>query len=121
MAYEMFEKKKTTRNTSKFLTITKQGTIRFSKKCYEAYMKEYDTIKFLFNAETNCIGLKLYTENDDNAYKIRKAKIKNSFAYSVSAAAFLKFYGVDFSETKRYRPIWIEKKEMIKINLNKEI
>jgi hypothetical protein len=33
----------------------------------------------------------------------------------------LKFFNIDFSETKRYSPLFIEDKEKIKINLNKEI
>jgi hypothetical protein len=121
MAYEMFRKKKTGRRRGKFITITKQGSMRFSKECYTEYMEDYSYIKFLYSKDRNIIALLLRTEEDVDTYKIRKQQIKNSFIYSASATAFLKFFNIDFSETKRYSPLFIEDKEKIKINLNKEI
>jgi hypothetical protein len=123
MAYQMFKKQNATRRNGKFLTITKQGTMRFSKECYMTYFKDYDYVLFLYNRKTRCIGLKLKTDDnhDHNCYKIRKTKIKNSTIYSVSATAFLNFFGIDFSKTKKFKPVFIEKKEMIKIDLNEEV
>jgi hypothetical protein len=120
MAYERFIKKKVSRKTGKFITITKQGTMRFSKECYMEYMQYSTAIKFLYSRENKIIILELHAEEDNDTYRIRRTKIKNSFIYSASATSFLKFFDIDFSETRRYKLSFIEKKNRIKIKLNKE-
>lgn len=106
MAFVEFQGKPRERQSGVFASIGKQGTIRLSRACYEKFFKGKDHIIFLYDEQSNRIGLKPATSKAGNAHPIRSTDTQPQ----VSAIGFLRHFKIPFGdESIRLAGEWDER------------
>lgn len=120
MAYLEFMRKNIKNFDIPIITILKHGVFSIgSYLCYK-YVKQFKFSVFLFDKDTNKIGIKLMNEHLNHSYPIRF--MRNNTHAEISAKAFLNNFNIKHKE-KSYSYIaeWNDKENMIEIDLNKKV
>lgn len=100
MAFEKFTKTRGRGYTPK-VSIWSRGQIGFNEGCLLRYdLKKFTHVVLFYDKDNKKIGIK-FTNNqsDDGATKII---IRKTGGASISANAFLSYYNIEHSKTKRY-------------------
>ena len=124
MLYEKFSRrygKRPRRGT--YISITKSGGMIFTLDFYEKHLKGYRFLELYYSKTQETIGVKPVTEANEDAYEIRATGVGpesgRNPVYMISIKGFLKFYEIDYSQLKRFKPQWNETEKFWEIDLRK--
>ncbi len=97
------------------ISIRKNGQISLSQGAVQKFrLTEYPYAVLFYDKEKHRIGLKPTQDPEEpGAYKLN---FKGTGA-SVAGLAFLDYYGIDYSRSRRFEAQWDEEHEMIVIDL----
>ncbi len=96
------------------ISIRSNGQIGFNFGAIERFkLSKYKYAILFFDRENTRIGIRL-TNNEEEG--ICKLQVRKSNA-AIAAKAFLDYYSIDYSKTKRYEAAWDEKEDMIVSNI----
>lgn len=100
MAFERYTKTNLRMGEPK-ISIWSRGQIGFNSSAIIKYnLNDFDYAVIFFDKETNMVGIMLTNDKKEpGAMKLVKRK---SGGFSFSAQAFLNFYNIDHSKTKKY-------------------
>lgn len=85
-----------------YVTIAKGGTIRFNKVCVLKYvMNTYSHVVLYFDKNGLRIGVE-FIESGKDVSGARKISVGTYGAITIRAGGFIKHYGIDISENRRY-------------------
>jgi hypothetical protein len=100
MAFERYTKTNLRLGEPK-ISIWSRGQIGFNSTAIVKYkLKDFDYAVLFFDKDTKTIGVKLTNDKrEPGAMKLVKRK---SGGFSFSAQGFLKYYNIDYGETKKY-------------------
>lgn len=112
MAFEKFTK--TGKSYRPRVSIRANGQFGFTAGAIEKYkLSDYQYAILYFDKDEKRIGIKLTNNTEDGVCKLQ---IRKSNAF-LSAKAFLDYYDIEHSRTKRYDSVWDNDAEMVIINL----
>lgn len=115
MAFERFTR--TGKSYKPKISIRSNGQMGFNQGAIKKFeLGNFQYVILFFDNVNQRIGFKLTNEEEEG---ICKLKVRKSNA-SVSAKAFLDYYSIDYSKTRRLEAMQDEKEEMIVISLNVE-
>ncbi len=97
--FEVFTRRSTPIVKDHYVSIHKRGTISLNRSAVEA-MGQPETVQLLFNREKRIIAFRGVEPKTEGAYPLRRQQQSNSWL--VAGQAFLKFYDIDHSITRRY-------------------
>ncbi len=104
MPFEVFNRRSVPRSAEPFLTIQKRGICSMNFAAFQALggtaTDDHMAVELLYDREQRIIGIRK-SEAGPNAYVIRK--LDKSKSYVLSASAFMMYYKVDTTTSKRYR------------------
>jgi len=104
MPFEVFNRRSVPRSADPFLTIQKRGICSMNFSAFQALggtaTDEHMAVELLFDREQRIIGIRK-SADAPNSYIIRK--LDKSKSYVLSASAFMVYYKVDTTASKRYR------------------
>lgn len=80
------------------MTIQRRGTMSLNAAAAEMLGRPA-LLELFYDAESKRMGLGVADEGTPHGYPLRK---QDSESYMFSGTAFCQFYGIDFSETRRY-------------------
>lgn len=113
--FEKFVHRRSRRQATPMVTISRNGYFAFNTSCVEQLIKEYKQVELLYDRKGKRIGLKLLDKPTPDSYKIRRpAKDR---IVSVAASAFLEFYKIPHEKTRSYPAVWNEPETMIVLDL----
>jgi len=108
MAFERFIQ--TGKSYKPKISIRANGQIGLNQGSIEKFkLNKYKYAVLFFDRETKRIGIKPTNTEEEG---ICKLQIRKSNA-AISGKAFLDYYSIDYSKTKRYEAVWDEKEKMI--------
>ena len=114
MGFEKYEKKGG-RHSDPIVSITSAGQLTLNRACTDAYFKNKEFVHLYFDKEKRAIGIVAADKDANNAFKLTTNEIQSNS--SISGTSFLKHYGIDFKNAKRYVPLWSDKEEMLIIKV----
>ncbi len=97
--FEVFTRRSTPIVKDHYVAIHKRGTISLNRSAVEA-LGQPDAIQLLFNREKRIMAFRPVEPTIEGAYPLRRQQQSNSWL--VAGQAFLKFYDIDHSITRRY-------------------
>lgn len=99
-------------------SIWSRGQISFNQGAVRRHkIDKYKYAMLFFDPDTSRIGIKM--TNNENEDGIQKIGIRKS-GVMLSAKAFLEYYGVDFSETRRYTLHKSDEEDFLLIDLKEQ-
>ena len=101
MPFEVFDKKKAVYGRSPNVTIQPRGLISINQSAFRK-MGEPELVVLMYDREENRVGI-VGTNDEDKGYRVRVAARLGSPAV-VSGSAFLNYYDIIPSETRRWAP-----------------
>ena len=100
------------------LSITRSGLIGLNNGSINRFkLKDYDYVVLYYDKEFDKIGVQPTNNKDEEG--VCKLRHRNSGA-DVSARSFFDYYGIDYSETKRYDIDWDEENNMMVASLKEQ-
>ena len=112
MPYVEFKNKMDRVKKEYIVTITTNGNIAFNSRCCLEILKDYRYSILLYDGGKRRMGIKVTGKKKENADKT---------SASLSGRAFLKSFDIDYSRKRRFLVNWDIKKELLEIELTKEI
>lgn len=101
-------------------TITRSGLIRINAQTFRKYDFSGCTHFVLYyNAASQQIGIEF--NDDEDAEGCRGVKVDTVRGVQISTKSYLKHYGIDLSESKRYEVSYNEASNMLIIDLMREV
>ncbi len=97
--FELFTRRATPIVKDHYIAIHKRGTISLNRSAVEA-LKEPQAVQLLFNRTKRIIAFRPTDPKSESAYPLRRQQ--NSNSWIIAGQAFLKFYDIDHSITRRY-------------------
>ncbi len=97
--FEVFTRRSTPIVKANYVAIHKRGTISLNRSAVEA-LGEPQAIQLLFNRAKQIIAFRPTDPKTDSAYPLRRQQQSNSWL--IAGQAFLNFYDIDHSTTRRY-------------------
>jgi len=104
--FELFEKKRTPPSKEAFVTMLKTGVISMNAFAYELVGRP-KYFEFLYDTAAKIVGLRPLEEQSQFAYPVRELKSASGGTFSVSAKAFMLYYGIP-TETSIRRSATVE-------------
>lgn len=101
MPFETFTKRMVPLTKDPYVTIQSRGVMSFNKSAW-VLLGEPKAVELLYDADEKMIGVRAVDPAVEHAYPIRSAA--NETTFMVSGTAFVKYYGIDTSESRR-RPV----------------
>lgn len=99
MPFERFTKTRSRGHTPK-ASIWSRGQIGFNQWAVEKFdIREFRYGILFYDRESNKVGVRFTKEQEEGAIGIT---VRKTGGASISATAFLNFYGIDYSKTRRY-------------------
>lgn len=96
------------------ISIRSNGQIGFNFGAIEKFkLNKYKYAILFFDKEITRIGVKLTNDEEEG---ICKLQVRKSNA-AISAKAFLDYYSIDYTKTKRYEATWDEKEQMVIVTI----
>jgi len=123
MAFEKFPRQFGRKSRGVFVSINKRSNFTFSDDFYTKHLKNKKAIELFFDKSKKIIGLKPLLRPTNDSYDIRVAAAdKNRCPIrTLSAQAFMKYFDIAITDTKRFKPVWNEKEELWEIKLDEPI
>jgi hypothetical protein len=98
--FELFEKKRTPPATEAFVTLLKTGVISMNAFAYELVGRP-KYFEFLYDGAAKIVGLRPCAEETQFSYPVRELKSASGGTFSVSAKAFMIYYGIPLESSVR--------------------
>jgi hypothetical protein len=98
--FETFEKRRTPPASEPFVTLLRTGVISMNVVSYEL-LKRPAQIEFAYARAEKIVALRPVKERTQFSYPIRELKSGSGGTFSVSAKAFLQFYGISIESSVR--------------------
>lgn len=102
--FETFKKRMVPLTKAPYVTIQRRGTMSFNKSAH-AVLGSPEAVELLWDAEAQIIGVRAVEPSVEHAYPIRPtggAKDGDAGSYMVSGRAFVQYYGIDTSVSRRF-------------------
>ena len=100
MGFELFEKRRTPPATEAYVTLLKTGVISMNAFAYEL-IKRPPYFEFLYDADRKVVALRPCQTETQFSYPVRELKSATGGTFSVSAKAFMLFYGLPMEQSVR--------------------
>ena len=98
------------------ISIRSNGQIGFNQGAIERFgLNNYKFAVLFYDRDQKIIGIKLTNQDEDGACTLQ---VRKSNA-AISAKAFLDYFDINYSKTKRYDAKYDEQEKMITAELNK--
>jgi hypothetical protein len=117
MPFEVFTKKMVPLGKKPSVTIQRKGIMSFNQAAYDA-IGSPKAVELLYDRAERIIGVRATDPDTPHAYQPRGAINKDYGPYLVSGTAFVHYYGIDVSVSRRY-PVTVED-GMLCIDLKKD-
>ncbi len=118
MAFEKFTKTGGRIGTPK-ASIWSRGQIGLNRGAIERYnLDKYKYVMFFYDRDDEKVGIKF--TDDANESNIMKIVHRKGGGLSFSGSAFLNYYGIDYSETKKYDLEYDKENDLYVFNLINE-
>jgi len=101
--FELFEKRRTPPASEPSVTMLKTGVISMNVVAYETLGRP-NFLEFLYDKEAKIVGLKPHDKETEYSYPVRELKSASGGTFSVSAKAFMIYYGMPMTSSIRRRP-----------------
>lgn len=98
--FELFEKKRTPPATEAFVTLLKTGVISMNAFAYELIGRP-KYFEFLYDSGAKIVGLRPQSTETQFGYPVRELKSATGGTFSVSAKAFMLYYGIPLENSIR--------------------
>lgn len=98
MSFIEFTAKKTRIVDKATVSINKGGSIVFSQRCYNDYLKGSPYVKLYYDPDKKIIGIKPVAEESAHAYRITVGQDQKN-AY-ISCIAYFKYFNIDDASRK---------------------
>lgn len=98
--FELFEKRRTPPAREAFVTLLKSGVISMNSFAYEL-VNSPTYFEFLYDPKDRIVALRPLDRETQFSYPVRDLKSARGGTYSVSAKAFMLYYGLDMSSSIR--------------------
>lgn len=99
--FERFSRSMLPLHTAPCVTIQKRGSMSLNRSAFEA-LGAPGSVELLYDRDAAIIGLRPVTTHAENAYHVRGAARADGGPWLISAMAFVKFYDIDTSVTRRW-------------------
>ena len=101
--FETFTKRMAPLARAPYVTIQRRGTVSLNKAAHLA-LGEAEAVELLYDKQARIVGLRGVPLSSPHAYALRGAGGKEDGAttFLFSGTAFVKFYGIDTSESRRW-------------------
>lgn len=99
--FESFSRRMLPLKSQPHVTIQKRGSMSLNRSAFVA-LGEPESVELLFDRTASIVGLRATAPNAENAYHVRRSSRSSSGPWLISAMAFIKFYDVDVSATRRW-------------------
>lgn len=101
------------------ITIYRSCVANLNLSTQNRWLKDFKYIKLFYDVERNVLGLK--PDNDPiNGYKLMKSG-RNHHSCTLSLRALLNYYKIKSEENKIFPCVWNKEKNLIEVDLNKEL
>ena len=118
MAFEIFSRKVQWKG-SPSVTFSTLGRFAFNKAATTQFEKNaVENVLLLWDAEKRLVGVRPITKKDPRAYKVHMHKRGNGCGFS--ATTFMKYIGVDVTESRSMPAKWEEGEGMFIIEIPQE-
>src|SRR5690606_15552513 len=98
--FELFEKRRTPPSREPYVTFLKSGVISMNAFAYDLVHRP-SYFEFLYDADARIVALRPLDHETEFSYPVRELKSGSGGTYSVSAKAFMLYYGLDMSASIR--------------------
>lgn len=117
--FETFTKRMAPQARAPYITIQKRGTISLNKAAHLA-LGEAEAVELLYDKNEHIVGLRGVLVSAPHAYALRGAGGKEDSAttFIFSGTAFVKYYGIDTSESRRWEAELVD--DILCISLDSE-
>ncbi|WP_018256872.1 hypothetical protein [Halomicrobium katesii] len=102
------------------LSLRKSGTIGLNASARQKHLEGFNYALMKYDAPNELIGIELYDEEVDGAYKIRKSKKENHGA-QINCRGFTGEFGLRPDKTTRYPIEKADKGNMLVADLSEEL
>jgi hypothetical protein len=99
--FETFTKRMTPLVKQPYVTIQKRGTISLNASAHAA-LGSPEAIELLYDAQEKIIGFRGVAKTAEHAYPVRAQAGKSVGPYIVSGTAFVRYYGIDTTVSRRF-------------------
>lgn len=100
--FETFKKSLVPLSHHPHLTVQKRGTITINQAAYVA-LGSPEAVELLYDRDEHILGLRTVAPDVPHASFVRLSSTKSANGpYVISAMAFIKFYGIDNTESRRW-------------------
>lgn len=99
--FESFSRRMLPLRDEPAVTIQKRGSMSLNRSAYVA-LGEPVSIELLYDREASIVGLRATDTQAPNAYHVRQSVRSGNGPWLISAMAFVKFYELDVSATRRW-------------------
>ena len=103
MPFEVFDKRMTPLAKAPSVTIQKRGVISLNKAAHDL-IDNAETVELLFDRDRQVIAVRSTDDSSPHAYAVRSASKRGPGQAVVSATAFTAHYGIDTTDTRRWKP-----------------
>ena len=103
MPFEVFDKRMTPLVKAPSVTIQKRGVISLNKAAHDL-IDNTETVELLFDRDRQVMAVRATDDSSPHAYAVRSASKRGPGQAVVSASAFTAHYGIDTTDTRRWKP-----------------
>ena len=115
MGFEKFVMK-SVRTDEPMVSIHKDGIIGVNRACYLNYLSNYKLVTLFYDRERRIIGIKpTNTKKIGETYLVRTSR--DGTIIKISAGAFLKYFNIDYTESKSFVARWNEEEGLVEVDL----
>jgi hypothetical protein len=99
--FETFNRGLLTLKSHPHVTIQKRGALSMNRSAFVA-LGSPDAVELLYDRQARVIGLRPVRPTADHAYQVRRSTRAHSGPWIISAMAFMHYYDVDITKTRRW-------------------
>lgn len=103
MPFEVFDKRMTPLAKAPSVTIQKRGVISLNKAAHDL-IHNAQTVELLYDRDRQVMAVRGTDDSSPHAYAVRSASKRGPGQAVVSATAFTAHYGIDTTDTRRWKP-----------------
>jgi hypothetical protein len=115
MSFEVFNRRSAPLAKAPSLTIQKRGTFSMNKAAHRM-INEPESVELLFDRDSQIVAIR--PSNEAHAYTLRTQGKSDTGQVVLSGAAFTKYYDIDTSVSRRFKPY--EQEGMLCVDLRGE-
>lgn len=103
MPFEVFDKRMTPLAKAPSVTIQKRGVVSLNKAAHDL-VGNAETVELLYDRDRQVMALRATEDSSPHAYAVRGGSKRGPGQAIVSATAFTAHYGIDTTDTRRWKP-----------------